>query len=218
MTISRLPTPDNSLGNGAGVALYTGSAMYIRQGLTSVATSNAAHLFTGGGAAGTGTYLAALGDTNGDTLADFIYSSGNTPRLVFGRAGGAWGDSITFTGIAPAPDGFIAAPGDINGDGLGDILIGASANNSAYLFLGANGLASVPPVQATLTGVAGAASAPYAAGSDLNCDVSSDLLLIPTETTLTGYLPDSLSYGDLPPLNPAALPGGDEPLRQRMVH
>jgi hypothetical protein len=121
-----------------------------------------------------------LGDINGDELSDFVFDNGSTPALVLGRSSGAWGISQSLS-YNPVASGFIAAPGDVNADGLNDILLGVPSNDSAYLILGQQPFPASPPVAATLTGVAGAASAPYATGADLNCDLSADLLLLPTQ-------------------------------------
>ena len=117
-----------------------------------------------------------LGDVDGDGLDDFLFGDDGVPRLVYGREDGAYAAGVSFDSLAPA--GWLAAPGDVNADGLNDILIGGSGNR-AYLIHGATDLPATPPVEATIAGVAGAASTPFAAGADLNCDFSSDLLLLP---------------------------------------
>ncbi|MDT8304557.1 MAG: Ig-like domain-containing protein, partial [Anaerolineae bacterium] len=119
-----------------------------------------------------------LGDVDGDGLDDFLFDDGGLPRLVYGREDAAYTVGISFGSLAPA--GWLAAPGDVNADGLNDIVIGADGNR-AHLIHGAAALPATPPVQATIAGVSGAASTPFASGADLNCDFSSDLLLLPEE-------------------------------------
>ena len=128
-----------------------------------------------------GKHLVALGDVSGDGLPDFGYSSGNVPRIVYGRAAG-WSTGMTadvgFSGYQPVPSGFLAGVGDVNDDGLNDLLLG-TLSGRAYLVHGRSDLATSQPVAAVLSNAADAASAPYAAGADTNCDDSSDLMLIP---------------------------------------
>jgi hypothetical protein len=143
--------------------------------------------------------VAALGDVDGDGLTDFAFANGDTPRLVFGDADRNWtSHDLTFW---PAPSGFLAAPGDVDADGRADLLLG-NADGDAYLLLGAD----LDQVAATLTGVAAAASVPYAAGGDLNSDGSSDLLLVPAETAAAQMGMYSLGYGQTPYVDPASLP------------
>lgn len=166
-----------------------------------------------------GERAAALGDVNGDGLADFIYSSGDAPRLVVGRTSGAWTVSLELSAYAPAPAGFLAAPGDVDADGLDDILLGVPGNHTAYLLLGSTAItvtgSPMPAIQATLERVSAAASAPYAAGADVNCDASSDLLVVPYDPSVTPLGPSWVNFGDLPYIHPDALPvapaGGGAP-------
>ncbi|MBC8422471.1 MAG: FG-GAP repeat protein [Chloroflexi bacterium] len=142
-----------------------------------------------------GPEVAALGDVNGDNLADFIYADGDEPKVVFGDANRNWPtQALDFT---PAPSGFLAAPGDVDYDGLGDILVG-NADGDAYLILGKD----LSEVKATLTDVKASASAPYAAGADLNSDGSSDLLLVPAELGVSSVL----GYGKMSHIDPDDLP------------
>ena len=192
--------PANSLGNGRVVSLYFGAMTPpTAAGATVTANSSAA----------VGAQITALGDVNGDTLPDFGFSNGPQPRVVYGRSNGwttGMTPDVTFGG-STAFDGFIAAPGDVNLDGLNDILLGSSAGGgTAYLFHGSSSLASNQPVQAQIANVAAAASAPYAAGADLNCDLSSDLLLVPVAVSNDAEL--AAAIGPAPAPRPlASLPG-----------
>nr|MCU0490466.1 Ig-like domain repeat protein [Chloroflexaceae bacterium] len=169
---------DLALGNPANgnLALYWGDA-----GLTPGANRSLAPFATLGGFGGVG-QLAALGDVNGDQLSDMLYTTASAPRLVLGRSSGTWAHNVEFNAYTPSPDGFVAAVGDVNADGLNDFLLGAAADSSAYLIHGAATLVANSNPAARLTGVLAAASAPYATGADLNCDASSDLLLLPQAT------------------------------------
>src|SRR5207244_2167977 len=73
--------------------------------------------------------------------------------------------SVSFGGSAfqSAPNGFVAGVGDVDADGLADTLLG-STSGRAYLILGNKSLATQWSIQAALSGVAAAASAPYAPG------------------------------------------------------
>jgi cytoskeletal protein CcmA (bactofilin family) len=207
--------PTNATGGsaGAGVVLFLGAASFTaRQNRSlnpAVGTGGNAAARFGGTAAGS--KLAALGDMNGDGKADFIYNSGTKPRLVLGRSSGAWSHTLELN-LSPAADGFLAAVGNVDGDaaGLADLLVG-SANSSAYLLLGANTLsaANPPSLRATLTGVVGAASAPYAAGADAASDGSSDLLLVPDPAAVGQLAESDQPFGTMPHVDVGALPVAD---------
>ncbi|MCP4212938.1 MAG: hypothetical protein GY764_15880 [Halieaceae bacterium] len=179
--------PNNSFGAGqAAVYLFLGPVNWRKSSETGALNplNSANASFVGDVGAAVGSEVVALGDVNGDGLPDFAYSSGNAPRVVYGRSSGwsmGMSADVSFDGYSPPPNSFIAAPGDVNVDGINDILLGATGGGSrAYLVHGSADLATNQPVQAQISGVSSAASAPYAAGADLNCDLSSDLLLVPT--------------------------------------
>ncbi|MCP4167500.1 MAG: hypothetical protein GY759_16645 [Chloroflexi bacterium] len=217
--------PNNDLDEGAAVYLYLGDMILPTSPVAS---------FLGDSGATVGAQVSALGDVNGDSLPDVAYSSGNTPRIVYGRTSG-WSMNmpadVAFDGYTPVPNAFIAAPGDVDVDGLNDILLGATGGGGrAYLVLGSSDLATNQPVQAQIANVGSAASAPYAAGADLNCDLSSDLLLVPLSQEATQFhrseldlgaavrpralheLPVSGEYAATQPFDAQALSGGDESL------
>jgi len=182
--------------NGFADFVITGpNAVYLIAGNATFAAHNRQAMQVPGNAIATlasnstAVQVTPLGDVNGDDMSDFIYTSGNAPRLVLGRQSGAWAHNVEFAGYNPVPSGFLAAPGDVNADGFNDIIMGVPSNNSAYLVLGAASLPASPVIQATFTGVAAVASAPYSAGADLNCDLSSDLLMLSTQTVASPSLP-----------------------------
>ncbi|MGD8626790.1 MAG: hypothetical protein PVJ34_19795, partial [Anaerolineae bacterium] len=61
------------------------------------------------------------------------------------------------------------------------------------------------------TAVDGAASAPYAAGADLNSDGASDLLLLPAASSGSGMGLAAIDWGELPFIPPGDLPRHDAP-------
>ncbi len=183
---------------GNAVYLFEGQDAFIPMTGEELLLGDAIDTFTSADAR---PQVAALGDVNGDDLADFAYTDGDTPHIVFGDDN--LGDDTWSThdfSFTPAPSGFLVAPGDVDSDGLNDVLIG-NADDNAILILGSD----LDTIQATLTGVETAASAPYAAGADLNSDGSSDLLLVPTEaaTEHAGFEPPR---GYALYINPAWLP------------
>ncbi|MFN8496882.1 MAG: FG-GAP-like repeat-containing protein [Anaerolineae bacterium] len=171
--------PTNALGGGAGVYVMLGGPSYGAHAAPPLVNPTQAANGSFHGAAGAGGQVAPLGDVNGDGLPDFAYSDGATPHIAYGRAAG-WRPNmtpdVTFTYTAPAPNGPIAGVGDVNADGKNDIVLG-TISGRAYLVLGATDLAQNQPVEAQLASVNKIASAPFAAGADVNCDASSDLLI-----------------------------------------
>ncbi|MFN8485853.1 MAG: hypothetical protein U0768_22660 [Anaerolineae bacterium] len=172
--------PNNSAGGGPSVYVFLGGPAYAARRVSAPASLKATANGSFSGPAGVGSQVVPLGDVNGDGLPDFAYSDGATPHVAYGRASG-WKPGltpdVTFSGYTPAPNGFIAGVGDVDRDGKNDLLLG-TLSGRAYLVLGRADLASNQPVQAQLSGVGAAASAPFAAGADVNCDQSSDLLIV----------------------------------------
>ncbi|MEZ4768655.1 MAG: Ig-like domain-containing protein [Caldilineales bacterium] len=183
-----LADPNGSFGGGPAVYLFLGPPAWRQPGETGPLNPATHADASFAGQSGVGSQVVALGDVDGDSLPDFAYSDGTTPKVVYGRTSGwtaGMAPSVTFSG-STAFDSFISAPGDVNADGINDVLLGSSsAGGSAFLYHGRPDLATNQPVQAEIGGVSSAASAPYAAGADLNCDLSSDLLVVPVGETLT---------------------------------
>ncbi|MFN8482271.1 MAG: hypothetical protein U0768_04305 [Anaerolineae bacterium] len=192
--------PNKALSGASSASVYVffGGPSYVGVGnptaVNPVQGANAR--FTGDTNMPVGAQIVAVGDVNGDKLPDFAYSSGNAPRIAYGRTSG-WSMSMTanvsFTGYPVPANGFIAAAGDVNTDGLNDVLLG-TVSGRAYLVLGSASLATNHPIQAQLSNVGAAASAPYAAGADANCDQSSDLLLVPFGTQMAASAKETTAY------------------------
>ncbi|MFN8474925.1 MAG: Ig-like domain-containing protein [Anaerolineae bacterium] len=184
--------------NSASVYVFFGGPSYVGVGNPTVVNpvQGANGRFTGDAGMPVGSQVVALGDVNGDQLPDFAYSSGNAPRIAYGRTSG-WSMNMTanvsFTGYPVAPNGFIAGVGDVNSDGKSDIMLG-TVSGRAYLVRGAADLATNHPIQAQFSDVGAAASAPYAAAADVNCDKSSDLLLVPFGTQMTASAKETAEY------------------------
>jgi hypothetical protein len=156
---------DLAIGDSATgtLQLWLGRADLLR-GSSASLTAGASYSGFGGPAR-----IVALGRVDAGAQSDFAFSTASYAQLVLN---GGSAQALNYTN---ATNGLLAAPGDINADGAAEILLGVPGDQSALLIDGAS-----RNVLATLTGVAAAASVPYAAGADLNCDASSDLLLIPT--------------------------------------
>ncbi|HSH05610.1 MAG TPA: Ig-like domain-containing protein [Anaerolineae bacterium] len=165
---------DFAIASGGTVYLFAGDDSWSKNGQMGLTSGMAIGTFSTSDMAPT---IVALGDVNGDGVADFGYTSGLAPQVVLGSASNSWG-SIGFGGFNPAASGFMAGVGDVDADGRGDLLLG-NADGDAYLFLGSD----LSQVQATISGVETAVSAPYFAGADVNADGSSDLLLLPSAAT-----------------------------------
>ncbi len=199
--------PANSYGAGARVYLLLGSSNY--KGAASipvVPVNDAAASFSG--SSQPGKQVVALGDIDGDGLDDLLYSDGNAPRLVYGRSAADWGQGYggdATLSYSPAASGVLAAAGDVNADGLNDLLLGTSTNQ-AYVIHGSATRPGSPAIAATIDNAAAVASAPYAAGSDLNCDLSSDLLIVPPDAGGGQETPAEIAHGPVPQPDPAGLP------------
>ncbi len=174
--------PNNSAGgSGPSVYVFHGGPAYSAKKVSAPASLKDTANGSFSAPAGVGRQVIPLGDVNGDKLPDFAYTDGATPHIAYGRTSG-WKlgltPDVTFSGYTPAPNGFVAGVGDVDNDGKNDLLLG-TLSGRAYLVLGRSDLATNQPVQAELSNVGAAASAPFAAGADVNCDRSSDLLIVP---------------------------------------
>lgn len=99
-----------------------------------------------------GTPLMAVGDVNGDNIADLVIGGGYTTAhyVIFGKTNGWSGTATTLTsGINPldGTHGFeldgdtgAVAVGDVNGDGIGDIITMSCCGQYAAVVFGHSGL------------------------------------------------------------------------------
>ena len=100
------------------------------------------------GGASNGISVATAGDVNGDGLMDVITGSKYIARVYLGDlATGVNQMPIQIVGNTAAFADTVAGLGDTNGDGFGDILIGATDQDNAGLFLGnADGVSTIANV------------------------------------------------------------------------
>jgi len=171
------PNVSSSLGK-AYVFHSTGST-----GVSSANDTGATATLTGTATAGQFGTSVALGDVNGDGLADIVVGAANVSTglgkaYVFHSAGGSGvssandtGATTTLTGTATGGNlGYSVALGDANGDGYADVLVGAwgvsTGIGKAYVFhsAGGTGVASANDTGATST-LSGTASVGLFGGS-----------------------------------------------------
>jgi hypothetical protein len=190
---------DFAIATGGAVYLFAGGGGWDAHGLTQLTTAMAIAAFPTSDGLPT---IVPAGDVDGDGVADFAFSSGSAPVVVFGDSGGVF-TTQTLGGFGSALSGLLASAGDVDKDGQGDLLVG-NADGDAYLILG-NDLSTAA---ATIAGVDTAASAPYIAGADLAGDGSSDLLVVPNAAAASGMGFTALSQNRAPFISQAWLPTG----------
>ncbi|MEO5346787.1 MAG: hypothetical protein H7834_10475 [Magnetococcus sp. YQC-9] len=143
---ARYSTPSTTTWAGRSYVVFgtTGTAAI---NLSAIAAGTGGFVMNGQGASdNSGTSVAAVGDVNGDGLADLLVGAPNSDPasgslagrsyVVFGRSGTT---AINLSAIAAGTGGFVinghcaadasgnmvASAGDVNGDGLADLFIGA---------------------------------------------------------------------------------------------
>jgi hypothetical protein len=198
--------PQGVYGGGSAAYLFAGSKSWSAgSNLALSPLSNATRIT---GTAPVGASVVALGNVTSAPTSDFLVSSGAGPLFVYESTGQTLPSTYLFsaTQYGLGAGGFLAAPGDVNASGHNQILLGTSSGN-ALLFPGGDVTSpTFGQVQAELTGVTGAASAPYAAGADLNCDGSSDLLLVPTGAAAAAVSQAATRQASAPHVAPSRLP------------
>ncbi|MEM7799105.1 MAG: hypothetical protein AAF633_07950, partial [Chloroflexota bacterium] len=196
--------PDFAISVDGTIYLFAGGGGWVAGGLTPLSTTAAIATYSSSDSVPT---IVAAGDLNGDRIADFAFTNGSTPTIVFGNASQSF-TTQTLSGFASPLSGFLAAVGDVNKDRRGDLLVG-NANGDAYLISGSN----LSSAAATISGVSTAASTPFISAADLAGDGSSDLALVPSSANATalGYngfanqvtQPPFISQSALPQVNVA---------------
>jgi uncharacterized repeat protein (TIGR01451 family) len=207
---------DFAVTDATGHAFGNGSAVYVFHGRSTIGAGTVfnvatdAYKFTAPSGATVDGRLANVGRVTGTTTnTDVFFGTSAGPTLYFQNGHDTFGNPtwasqlLPNASFTPAPTGFLIGPGDVNADGYNDLLVG-NANGDAYLFLGSATPANLLTEAATLTGVAAAAAASYAAGADLNGDGSSDLLLVPAAISQT--IRSELSVTPVPPVPVNQLP------------
>jgi YVTN family beta-propeller protein len=88
-------------------------------------------------AAGTGPYAVAIGDFNGDGIADLaVANSGiNTVSILLGDGSGGF-TNASGSPVAVGSSPFAVAIGDFNGDGIADLAVANSGSNAVSILLG----------------------------------------------------------------------------------
>lgn len=128
----------------------------------------------------TGEIRSAVGDVNGDGVADYVYGTG--PGQTFGTAlpsslavldGRTNANISSFAPFAGWTGGVFVAAGDVNGDGYADLLAGQDGGSQVAVFSGRNG---TPLYSFAVPGAGFAAGVRVAAG-DVTGDRLADLVV-----------------------------------------
>jgi hypothetical protein len=200
------PSQESSFAGAAYVVFGKAATSTVQ--LSAVAAGQGGFKILGEGfEAQAGSAVSALGDINGDGLADLLIASGGTSApehayVVFGKPGTA---QVDLTDVAAGQGGFklinpgqapiaVAGVGDVNGDGRPDIAIGdASAtgplgtqgSGAVTVVFGGPGLGTIDlgngvggnGFRISGTGLGDGAGFSVAAAGDLNGDALADLLV-----------------------------------------
>ncbi|WP_342084354.1 FG-GAP-like repeat-containing protein [Dyadobacter sp. OTU695] len=125
-----------------------------------------------------GRSVAGAGDVNGDVFGDIIVgaSEANKAYVYHGNANGV-NTSVASTLTSPAFNASygasVSAAGDVDGDGYCEVIVGASANNAAYVYKGTATGTQASPVK-TLSGFGGVS---VAGVGDINGDGYADIMV-----------------------------------------
>lgn len=99
---------------------------------------------------GFGEAVSGAGDVDADGFADVIVGSADENRfyIYFGAAGGLRAGRTRITNVSATSFGLtVATAGDVNGDGFADVLVGAPAEDRAFIYFGTVGNISTQFVQ-----------------------------------------------------------------------
>lgn len=202
-----LGAPGSDAGGADSGAAYLvfGRSLISAVNLTSVTAGTGGFRITGEAAGdAAGSALAAIGDVNGDGLADFLVGApGNdvggadagAAYVVFGKAGtagaglgavaaGIGGFRITGAAAGDRAGAALAGLGDVNGDGVPDMLVGSPGGDRADIVFGK---AATTKVNLAALGAQGYSIIPetageltdlaVAGGGDLNGDGIGDIVI-----------------------------------------
>lgn len=147
-----VPGSDAGQTNGGRIWRLYGQTM-VSSGFNLYEVSTiATNITTGSTSQALGTYMAGIGDVNGDGLDDMAYgipTGGTAGQVIVGITGGSF---YTISGIDAGDDASrVSAAGDANGDGYDDVLIVAPGGDpssrtnagEAYVVFGKSSWASI---------------------------------------------------------------------------